>query len=257
MKISIITICYNNERDIRATIESVLHQTYDDIEYIIVDGASKDNTLKIINEYSSRISTIISEPDKGLYDAINKGIKRATGDILGLIHGGDRLYNDKVIEEINNHFSTNNIDVMYGNSMIVDSDDKVVRINKSPEFNKIFFRLGWMPSHQSIYIKRDLFERFGYYRLDIGYCSDYEFVLRYFYFNELNVKKLDQFIVKFLMGGVSTKSYLHNVQSGYLLKKCWMINGGTPPTVLLPMKYLQKVPQYINAFIWNLKKDKL
>src|SRR5690606_14412632 len=179
LKISIITIAFNNEKDIEATIRSVTNQSYTNIEYIIVDGASTDKTLEIVRQYSDRISQIISEPDKGIYDAINKGIKASTGDVVGLIHAGDRLYDNLVIEKIANHFILHDIDASYGHSMIVNKKDQAIRINKSPEFNKNAFKWGWMPSHQSIYIRRNIFDKLGYYRLDLGGSGDYEFVLRY------------------------------------------------------------------------------
>src|SRR5690606_36017588 len=132
---SIITIAFNNEKDIEATIRSVTNQSYTDIEYIIVDGSSTDKTLEIAKQYSHQISQIISEPDQGIYDAINKGIKASTGDVVGLIHAGDRLYDNLVIEKIANHFILHELDASYGHSVIVSRNDQPVRINKSPEFN--------------------------------------------------------------------------------------------------------------------------
>ena len=129
MKISIITICYNNERDIRATIESVVNQTYSNIEYIIVDGASKDGTLSIVNEYKDNITKVISEPDNGLYDAINKGLHNSTGEIVGMIHAGDRLNNNRVIETIANFYVNNNVDITYADSVSVDESNTIKRIN--------------------------------------------------------------------------------------------------------------------------------
>src|SRR5690625_1165873 len=158
IKISIITICYNNEEDIRPTIDSVVNQTYDNIEYIIVDGKSTDNTMGIVDEYSGYIYAIISESDEGMYDAINKGIKVATGDVVGLLHAGDRLYDEQVISSIADHFLSNDIEAMYGHSILVNQDDTPVRVNKSPEFNKSLFKFGWMPSHQSVYLKKDIFD---------------------------------------------------------------------------------------------------
>lgn len=254
MKISIITICFNNELDIRPTLESVVNQTYNNIEYIIVDGASKDKTLEIIKSYGSKISKLISEQDKGIYDAINKGIIAATGEVIGLIHAGDRLHDDSVIEKIVNHFEDNIIDISYGNSKIVNADEKSIRINKSPEFKRSLVRRGWMPSHQSIYIRRNLFEKFGYYRTDIGGIGDYELFIRYFYTHNPIVKKLDAFIVKFSLGGISTRSYSEKLQKTYrsITKKCWELNGLKPPLGIVYLKLLRKPQQFIRA--WVAKK---
>ena len=253
MKISIITICYNNESDIRPTIESVVKQNYDNIEYIIVDGASSDNTLNIIDEYVENIDKIISELDEGMYDAINKGIKLATGDVVGLIHAGDRLYDEEVIGKIAEHFSTNDIDAMYGHSVLVDQNDRLVRVNKSPGFRKSLFKAGWMPSHQSIYIKRSIFEQLGYYRLDLGGSADYEFVLRYFYVNDLNIKRLDDFLVRFAMGGRSTTNYQKRLwlsQKRHI--KAWYLNGLKPPFYFIPFKLGRKIKQFYLAAYFRL-----
>lgn len=255
-KISIITISYNNEIDIRPTIESVINQTYDNIEYIIVDGKSSDGTLNIIEEYKSKISRIISESDKNLYDAINKGIKLASGEIVGLIHAGDRLFDNMVISKIANHFNSYNIDGLYGHSYIVDKNDKPVRVNKSPEFKRSLFKVGWMPSHQSIYLKKHIIEKNGYYNLDLHPMSDYEFVLRHFYFNDIKVKLLDQFIIKFAMGGISTKNYWHNIRTQKKQLICWKVNGETPPFYLIPLKLLRKVKQFYLAYIFKFRNGK-
>jgi len=253
-KVSIITICYNNVQDIRPTIESVVNQTYENIEYIVVDGRSTDGSMEIINEYESEIDTLISEPDENLYDAINKGIRVATGDVVGLIHAGDRLFDSQIVGKIAAHFAENEIDAMYGNSILVNSSDKPVRVNKSPEFDRKLFKIGWMPSHQSIYIRRDTLDMEKLYRLDIGGSADYEFVLRHFYFREMKVKKLDEFIIRFAIGGRSTRAanYLKifKVQRTHI--KCWKLNGTNPPLYMVPLKLLRKVNQFALAFYYNL-----
>lgn len=248
IKISIITICFNNEDDIRSTIETVIGQTYNNIEYIVIDGKSNDNTMAIIKEYSSNIHKMISEPDRGMYDAINKGLKLATGDVVGLIHAGDRLFDRQVIERIASHFSSEDIDAMYGHSVLVNEEDVPVRVNKSPEFRRSLFKAGWMPSHQSVYIKKELIDQLGYYRTDLGGSGDYEFVLRYFYFNELKIKRLDAFILRFAMGGRSTSNYRKTLWASQ--KKhvyAWRLQGGEPPLYFIPFKLLRKIKQFYLA----------
>lgn len=253
LKISIITICYNNEDDIKKTIESVICQQYKNVEYIVVDGNSSDDTMNIIEQYSDKIDTIISEPDEGMYDAINKGIKASSGDLVGLIHAGDRLFDDSVAGKIALHFSENNIDVMYGHSILVDKDDKPFRVNKSPEFRKNLIKRGWMPSHQSIYIRREIFDKLGFYRLDFGGGGDYEFVFRYFYLNDLKIKRLDEFIVRFAIGGTSTSNYrstLWAYQKNHI--NAWKIHGKNPPFYFIPLKLGRKIKQFYLAVFYRV-----
>lgn len=255
MKISIITISFNNEKDIRETLESVLNQTYTNIEYIVVDGKSSDNTLQIINQYRSKISKIISETDKNLYDAINKGIHISTGDVIGMIHAGDRLFNNHVIEKIVNHFSHNDIDITYGNSKIVNKNDKSVRINISPEFNRSLVRSGWMPSQQSIYVRKELFAKFGLYRTDLEGIADYEWFIRYFYVNKLKIKLLNEYIIRFSLGGISTKNYFTKLNKKHFnqSKQCWLLNGLKPPIGIVYLQWLRKPLQFIRALFDNQK----
>ena len=240
MKISIVTICYNNEKDIRATIESVVNQTYPYIEYIIKDGGSKDGTLAVVEEYKDKIAQIISAPDKGLYDAINTGIKAATGDVVGLIHAGDQLYDNEVVADIVRFFKENDVDVMYGHSRIVNTEGVTKRINRSPEFSRGLVKRGWMPSHQSIYVKRELFDKYGYYSQNVGGSGDYEWFIKYFYVNadKLKIKLNDRYIVKFFLGGQSTSNLASRgkKKNRDILKKCWLNNGVKPPFALPYLK---------------------
>jgi glycosyltransferase involved in cell wall biosynthesis len=252
LKISIVTICFNNAGVIRRTIESVTGQDYPDIEYIVVDGGSTDGSLDIIKEYELQIATLISEPDKNLYDAINKGMKAATGDVVGLIHAGDRLFNGEVIRKIADYFTANDIDVMYGHSILVNESDVPVRVNKSPAYRRSLVKRGWMPSHQSIYIRRSLLDKIGYYNLDLHPSSDYEFFLRYFYFHTLKIKRLDEFILRFSMGGISTRNYLNNIRSQEQQMKGWTINGVKPPFYLVPLKLARKPRQFVLAALYML-----
>lgn len=254
MKISIITICFNNQKEIRSTIESVIHQSYDEIEYIIVDGGSTDGGMDIIMEYKDKLAKVISEKDENLYDAINKGMKLASGDVVGLIHAGDRLFNSEIIQKIADHFAKNDIDVMYGHSIIQNDKDIPVRVNKSPRYSRGLVRRGWMPSHQSIYIRRQVLDRLGYYNIDLHPSSDYEFFLRYFYFSKLRIKRLDEFVIRFSLGGISTKNYFNNFRAQKDHKGYWDLNGEKAPLFLIPLKVSRKLKQFSTAYWYRIIK---
>lgn len=241
MRISIITICYNNELNIRATIESVISQTYNNLEYIIVDGASHDRSLDIINEYKNKITRIISEPDNGIYDALNKGIKNSTGDIIGFIHAGDRLFDKDVIANIARFHNLNDVDVSYGSSKSIDKNGNIKRIRLAMSPRKIYFRTGWMPSHMSIYVKKHVFEDYGMFRMDIGYAADYEWVIRTFMKNRDKLKfgYSKDYRIFFSLGGLSTSGNMDKLKKTNhkeMILKCWEVNDQKPLVGLLYTK---------------------
>lgn len=257
MKISIITICYNNERDIRQTIESVVNQTYPDIEYIIKDGESKDSTLSIVEEYKNKISQIISCPDKGIYDALNQGIKAATGEIVGFIHAGDRLYENTTIEKIAKFHQENKLDISYGGSVNVNIAGKIVRLNRSPRILSIsWIKLGWMPSHMSIYTNRRVFEKYGVYRTDMPIAADYEWFLRCFYKHgdEFRIQGMPGFTLFFQLGGISSHDGFNKFKSQQkkMLEACWHSNGLTPPPCIIYLRLWWAVRNILQYF-WEAK----
>ena len=251
LKVSIITICYNNEQDIRATIESVVNQTYPYIEYIIVDGASKDGSMSIINEYRDKISILISEPDHGMYEALNKGFQRATGDVIGMIHAGDRLFNNDVINKIARFYEGHDVDMTYGNSLVVDENDTPRRVNISPKYSPRLAYKGWMPSHQSIYCRKLVFEKAGYYRTDLRGGGDYEWFIRAFvkHGSTFRIMGIDEFIIKFSLGGQSTKNYSSKLSKRYFeyVKRCWTLNDLRPPVAITMKMFGRKIKQIILA----------
>ena len=247
MIVSIITICFNNEVDILQTLESVVNQSYKKIEYIIIDGGSTDGSMEIIRRYSHYVSKIVSEKDAGIYDAINKGISLSTGGIVGLIHAGDILFDNNVISKIAYNFHENpDLEAIYGHSMII-SGEKIIRINKSSKFSKAKFKYGWMPSHQSFYAKRILFERYGLYNLKYKIAADYELLLRFLYVNNINVSNIDEYIIKFRLGGTSTKSLKNIIKMNKECLQAWRDNNLRPPIYLIMFKFLRKIPQFLNA----------
>lgn len=205
MKVSIITVTLNSGRYLEDCIGSVIRQRYDDIEHIIVDGKSIDNTLDIVQKYQSHIAKWISETDRGMYDAINKGMLMATGDIIGILNSDDMLDSDDVIGSIVKAFRENNTSTVYGDLEYVDATDtnRVLRIWKGRRFKRYRFRYGWMPAHPTFYIKRSLVEQFGFYQNHYYSAADYEFMARYLYKNRVSSYYLPKLIVKMRMGGQS------------------------------------------------------
>ena len=203
MKVTIITACYNRERTIRGCIESVLAQDYPDIEYIVVDGASTDGSLSVIQEYKERIAKIISEPDKGMYEAINKGLRAATGEVVGLVHSDDFLFSPHTVSHIVERFRETHADFLYGDGLFVDADrtDKVVRNWIGGEYRLWKVRHGWLPLHPTCYIRREVMERKGLYNESYKIAADSDFLFRYLLGGELSVTYLHEYIVRMRQEG--------------------------------------------------------
>jgi glycosyltransferase involved in cell wall biosynthesis len=207
MKISIITVSYNSAKTIETTFESVLHQTYSNIEYIVVDGGSTDNTLKIAENYSEIITVLVSEQDNGLYDAMNKGIKLATGDIIGLINSDDLFCDPDALSKVVNVFKTNkNLDSVYADLFYVSQNDidKVARRWVSGTQKK--FKYGWHPAHPTFYIKKTVYDRFGLFDLSFRLAADFEIMLRFLDKHKISTVYLKDPLVKMRLGGKTNKS---------------------------------------------------
>lgn len=204
MKISIITVCYNSASTIEKTIQSVASQRYQNIEYIIVDGNSKDNTIDIIKKHENNITKWISEPDKGLYDAMNKGLALATGDLIGILNSDDTFYSVNVVEEIAEFHENNNIDASVGNIIQHKEDGKVVRMYSSKFWSPEKLRIGFMPPHPSIFFERKLFSKFGNYDLGFKIGADYELITRFFLKNNISWKYSNITTTAMLVGGLSS-----------------------------------------------------
>lgn len=214
MKISIVTVCYNSEATIRDTIESVLSQDYADIEYIVVDGASKDGTMAIIDEYRDRIAVIVSEPDKGIYDAMNKGIGLATGDVVGILNSDDYYETSNVIEDVAHCFERSpGSELVFGDVVFVQPENlqRVVRFYRAGHFNSWKLRFGWMPPHPATFIRRCAYERFGLYSLDYKISADFEMFVRLLLVHGLRFSKIDKVLVRMRAGGVSTSGVRNSI----------------------------------------------
>ncbi|MDM3003067.1 glycosyltransferase [Citrobacter sp. CK188] len=246
MRVSIITATYNSEKTLADTLFSLENQTYQNIEYIIVDGASKDNTLDLVREKCSRVSKIISESDKGIYDALNKGINAAAGDIIGFLHSDDMLAYDNVIENIVNAFKSSGSDAVYGDLEYVGQEDtgKRIRLWKSGIFSRNKMKLGWMLPHPSFYMKRSCYQEHGGFSLSYRISADYDSLLRYIYTKRVTVSYLPKILVKMRVGGISNRSLSTMFCKSKEDIKIMKSNGIVWP-LALAFKNLSKLPQFI------------
>jgi len=247
MKVTIITVTFNSSDTIACCINAVNKQTHLDIEHIVIDGNSHDNTVEIIKSMPNRVATLISEPDKGMYDAMNKGIKLATGEIIGILNSDDFFTTDDAIEKIVSHFKKNDIDAVYGDTCFVKPDNlnRVVRYYSSAWFKPSLFRFGFMPAHPSVYIRRKLFEQLGLYKTDYKIAADYELLIRYLFVNKLKAFYLNFCVVTMRTGGQSNR----NLKSNWILNKeivrgC-RENGIYTNMLILSMKYFIKITGFI------------
>ena len=211
VKVSIVTATYNSAHTLGATMKSVLKQTYSDIEYIVVDGSSTDNTKDVIRQYEPQFSgrlKWVSEKDGGIYDAMNKGIRMVTGDIVGILNSDDYFTGDDVIERMVVNFDDPNIDAVYGDiHFIHDGEpDKIVRYYSSKPFRPLWLRFGFMPAHPSFYCRRSVYEKAGLYKTDYAIGSDYEMMVRLFMVHRINARYIPIDFVTMRTGGASTKN---------------------------------------------------
>lgn len=245
LKISIITATYNSVFTVVDAIESVNNQTYDNIEHIIIDGGSKDDTVSVVKRVGKRITTIISEPDKGIYDALNKGINAATGDVIGFMHSDDIFYDDQVIKKIANAFTVNDTDSIYGDLEYVQKSDtnKVVRKWVSGNFTRNKIKNGWMPPHPTFYMKREKYQKFDGFNLKYKIAADYDSILRYLFKYSVSSIYITEVLVKMRVGGASNRSIANIIQKSKEDRLALKSNN-IPWLKALIMKNLTKIPQF-------------
>jgi len=247
LKVSIITVTYNSALTIEDTIQSVLEQTYPNIEYIIIDGESTDDTLQKIEPYSDKLSKFVSEKDSGMYDALNKGIKLATGDIIGILNSDD-FYTDKfVIEEVVKIFLEEHSDAVYADLQYVDSNhtNKIIRNWKSGNYKPGDFLYGWMPPHPTFFVKKDIYRKFGNFSMELKSAADYELMLRFIHKHQIRLSYLKRVIVKMRAGGMSNSSLKNRMRANKEDRKAWSMNQITPRFYTLWFKPLRKILQYL------------
>lgn len=251
MKISLITITYNSEKTLADTIQSVLEQTYPDVEYIIVDGASKDKTVSIIKQYEPLFKgrmKWISEKDKGLYDAMSKGIKMATGDVVGILNSDDFFTSKEVLEKIANAFvQDTELEAVYGDVHFVNPTNlqKCVRYYSSKIFKRKLMRLGFMPAHPSFYIRKECFDKYGLYKTDYKIAADFEFLLRVIYKAKIKTKYLPVDMVTMRTGGASTSGLESHKRIMKEHLRAFRENGIYSNSLLLSLRYIYKVEEIL------------
>lgn len=245
MRMSIITIVYNRQYCIADCIESVLGQTYNDIEHLVIDGGSTDATPQEIEKYRDKLGYYISEKDEGIFDALNKGIRNATGDVIGILNSDDFFYEPDTIEKIVKAFQKSNADLVYAKGLFVDQKhpEKIKRMYSSKPFNKRFLFFGWIPLHTTIFVRKEVFQIYGMYNPGYTIASDYEISLRWFQNDEIRKYFLNEWVVKMRLGGLSTSMKLQLKKSKEDLKiiRLNKLNG----FFTLFCKIGRKVPQYI------------
>lgn len=244
-KISVITVAYNAADTIERCILSVIAQDYPDREYIIIDGQSTDNTHAIINKYSNYINIIIAEPDGGIYQAMNKGIALASGDIIGMLNADDFFADTDVLKQVAQAFNQSGADALYGDIDYVDKQDKIIRKWRSGLYKQGYFNWGWMPPHPSFYARRALFNRYGVYNPEYGSATDYELMLRFIHSNKAKVYYLNKVLVKMLVGGVSNKSVINRIKAWRNDFKAMKTNGILFPYISIILKPFRKITQFI------------
>ncbi len=228
MKVSIVTVCFNSEQTIRDTLESVVSQSYEDIEYIIVDGASTDGTLAIVDEFKDRIARVVSEPDGGIYDAMNKGISLATGDLVGLLNSDDFFASENAVSEIVECFRGNDeLDIVFGDLVYVNSktDSTVRRFYSSRRFRPWKLRFGFMPPHPATYVRKRVYDNFGLYSLDYRIASDYEMFVRWLFVNRIRFRRVNKVLVRMRMGGISTSGISNSLLLNKEIVRACVSNG--------------------------------
>ena len=245
MKVSIITATYNSASTILDAIQSVQQQTYQNIEHIIIDGVSTDDTIEKIQSIHHPIK-IISEKDKGIYDAMNKGIAQASGDVIGILNSDDFYSNENIIEKVVKQFEVIDCDALYGDLLYVDANNtnNIKRRWVSGNYERKDFLKGWMPPHPTFFVKKEVYEKYGVFNLDLGSAADYELMLRFMFKHNIKTVYLPEVMIHMRTGGVSNKSLVNRLRANRGDRQAWRVNGLKPGLFTLTLKPLRKVGQF-------------
>ncbi|HRN55087.1 MAG TPA: glycosyltransferase family 2 protein [Agriterribacter sp.] len=246
MKISLITATYNSAETVGDTLQCVQQQDYPNIEHIIIDGGSKDDTLKIVEDFP-HINKVISGKDKGIYDAMNKGITAATGDVIGILNSDDVYAHTTVLSVVAKAFADPAVQSSYADLQFVqrNNTDKVVRTWKAGKYTKKSFYYGWMPPHPTFFVRREVYSKVGMFNLNLGSAADYELMLRILLKHEIPAAYIEQVITKMRIGGVSTASLKNRLKANNQDRLAWKINGLDPYFFTLYLKPMRKLFQFL------------
>jgi glycosyltransferase len=247
IKISIITAVLNGRNTIGDTVRSVLNQTYKNFEHIIIDGGSTDETVELIKRYTDGTVKIISEPDHGIYDALNKGLRISSGDVVGILNGDDLYAHDRVLHLVADVFENRKVDSCYGDLQYIDKNDtnKVIRHWKSSEYRHGKFRYGWMPPHPTFFVKKGIYEKFGYFNTNFRIAADYELMLRFLERNRITTHYIPHVLIKMRVGGVSNRSLRNMVLKTCEDYKAWKVNDLKSHFYTILLKNISKIPQFL------------
>lgn len=246
LKISVITACFNSQATIGEAIATLKHQSWPEVEHVVIDGASKDETVAVAQRTLGNEDVLVSEPDRGIYDALNKGIERASGEVIGFLHSDDLYAHDEVLANVAACFNDPMVGAVYGDLQYVDSEDteRVIRHWVAGTFSQSKLKLGWMPPHPTFFMRRELYQDLGGF--DLGYliAGDYDALLRYFASEKVRATYLPEVLVKMRVGGASNGS-LKQILRKSREDVAAMRKNGINPLVALPCKNLSKLPQFL------------
>jgi len=248
MKISIITVSYNSAAHIEDAIMSISNQDYDKIEHIVIDGNSTDETQEILKKHNQKLKFWMSEDDDGIYDAMNKGISRATGEIVGILNSDDFYYNSQVISKVAGVFSDKNIDAVFGDLIFVDPNntEKTVRTYSSEKWQPDKFAKGYMPAHPTFFVRRENYVKYGLFETDYKIAADYEMLIRLLYVHKLNYKYLPMKMVKMRKGGISSNGLASNITLNSEIIRACRTHGIRTNALKIYPKYFNKVFELFN-----------
>lgn len=247
MKISVITVCYNASRTIAETLRSVRQQTHGNIEHIVIDGGSKDNTLEIIAVEGQHVARTVSERDDGIYDAMNKGVLLATGDVVAFLNADDYYKDPGVLAKVAFVMESEQLDALYGDVEFfrLDRQDSTVRRYNSGRFSRARLGWGWMPAHPALFVTRRLFEQYGAFRKDYKIAGDFEFIARVFRHPELRHRHLPQSLVRMQLGGISTSGWRATVLLNLEMMRACRLNGISSNWLKMLMRYPLKALEFL------------